>query len=150
MSLPTEPFLIGNYWIDPDYHIPLGFAEPTELGVFWREIDGLRYYWLTPEERHQQWWEQEASKHHVACTRHPVAKVRVITDKFPKFLDQIAEKATRACCRDSLKHDIEAFFSSEADKAKGIPDIYVLHCKCGRKHRRFCVGGGPRPFWTIR
>ncbi len=150
MSLPTEPFLIGNNWIDPDYHIPVGFSEPTELGVFWQEIDGLRYHWLTPEERHQQWWEQEASHHFVACQRRPVAKIRVVTDKFPKFLTQIAEKSTRACCRNPIAHDIEAFYSSEVDRDKGHPDIYVLHCTCGRKHRRFCVGSGSRPFWTTR
>lgn len=150
MELPTEPFLIGNNWIDPDYHIPLGFNEPTEYGVFWQEWNGLHYYWLTPEERHQQWWEQEASNHFPVpdMPRYPVAKL--LRQIPPKFLEQVTANATRACCKEPVKHDIEVFYSSERDRDLGIPDIYVLHCTCGRKHRRFMVGGGARPGWTVR
>ncbi len=148
LELPTEPFLVGNYLIDPNYHIPLGFNEPTEYGVFWQEWNGLHYYWLTPEERHQQWWEQEASHHFGACARYPVAKL--LKDLPAKFLTDLIAHAERPCCREPVKHDIEAFYSSEADKEKGHPDIYVLHCPCGRKHRRFAVGGGARPYWDVR
>lgn len=148
LELPTKPFLIGNHLIDPDYHILLGFGGPTEYGVFWQESDGLHYYWLTPEERHQQWWEQEASHHFGACKRRPVAKLLRLLPA--KFLADLVAHASRPCCKSPVEHDIEAFYSSEVDKGKGIPDIYVLHCACGRKHRRFTVGKGPRPFWDVR
>jgi hypothetical protein len=148
-KVPTEPFLLGNQWIDPDFHIPVGFDGPTELGVFWLTRGGVRYYWLTPEERHQHWLEQEASHHVGACARRPVAKLlHLLPDK---FLTDLTEKATRPCCKRPVEHDIEAFYVSEADAKTASPDlIYVLHCKCGRKHRRHCVGSGSRPFWTIR
>ena len=147
MEIPTEPFLIGNYQIDPNYHLLLGFSEPSEYGVFWQEHEGLRYHWLTPEERHEVWWEQEGSKHFGACPRIPVSAAQLPV----KFLEAMIKNAgLRDCCRNPFGQDIEAFFSSEDDKAKGAPDIYVLHCSCGRKHRRFMLGGGePRPFWEV-
>lgn len=149
LDIPTEPFLLGNQWIDPDYHIPVGFAQETELGVFWLSHGGVRYYWLTPEERHRHWWEQEASHHVGACVRHPVAK---LVGRLPaKFLTDLIAKAIRPCCKKPIEHDIEAFYVSEADQKSGNPDlIYVLHCKCGRKHRRQCVGNGVRPLWDVR
>lgn len=76
-----------------------------------------------------------------------------------------------SCCRHPENHEISAWYSSDADRAKGVPDIYVFHCPCGRNHRRFCVGGTPmtkdgevdyaalaaigreeetRPIWTVR
>lgn len=148
LPLPSEPFLLGNQWIDPDYHIPVGIAGPSELGVFWLEHDGISYYWLTPEERHQHWWETEAAHHVAACPRRSVAK---LLDRLPlKYLAAISANATRACCQSPLDHDIEAFYVSEKDKSTSHPDmIYVLHCTCGRKHRRQCVGvvDNERPLW---
>lgn len=113
--------------------------------------------WLTPQERHELWQEQEADNHFLACPRHPVAK---LLDLLPaKYLTSLEQNEKLAgCCRRPIEHEIEAFYSSAADKARGVPDIYVLHCTCGRKHRRFCVGGSigsnaatePRPFWEVR
>ncbi|MGE3875493.1 MAG: hypothetical protein AB7F74_21275 [Parvibaculaceae bacterium] len=113
--------------------------------------------WLTPQERLELWWEQEASHHFLACPRYPVARLE---DLLPaKYLTSLQSNERLAdCCRRPREHDIEAFYSSEADKMRGVPDIYVLHCACGRKHRRFCVGGSagsgaatePRPFWEVR
>lgn len=92
-----------------------------------------------------------------ACPRIAVKKVRhLLPDKFLTQLE-LNEKIAD-CCRRPIEHDIEALYSSRADKARGVPDIYILTCTCGRKHRRFCVGGSmnsgaatePRPFWTVR
>jgi hypothetical protein len=65
-----------------------------------------------------------------------------------------------SCCRHPENHEIAAYYSSAEDEAKGIPDIYIFFCTCGRAHRRFCIGGSkdpvtkevthPRPFWEIR
>ena len=113
--------------------------------------------WLTPQERLELWWEQEASHHFLACPRYPVARLESLLPA--KYLTSLQSNERLAdCCRRPREHDIEAFYSSEADKMRGVPDIYVLHCACGRKHRRFCVGGSagsgaatePRPFWEVR
>lgn len=114
--------------------------------------------WLSPQERQELWQDQEAANHFLACPRYPVAKLEgLIPAKYLISLEENEKLA--ACCRKPREHDIEAFYSSEADKARTVPDIYVLHCTCGRKHRRFCVGGSmgsgatdthPRPFWEIR
>ncbi len=51
-----------------------------------------------------------------------------------------------SCCRHPENHEIEAFKSHPDEPA---PDIYILHCTCGRKHRRFCVGQtDTRPMWN--
>lgn len=113
--------------------------------------------WLTPQERRELWWEQEASHHFPACPRYPVARLEGLLPA--RYLASLqGNEKLAACCRRPRGHDIEAFYSSAADKARGVPDIYVLHCTCGRKHRRFCVGGSagsgaatePRPFWEVR
>ena len=97
--------------------------------------------------------------HHLACPRYPVAKLQGLLP--PRFIEALEQNQQIAsCCRHPENHDIEAFYSSDADRERGVPDIYVFHCTCGRKHRRFCVGGsagsGPnaqpefRPFWEVR
>ena len=88
--------------------------------------------------------------HVLACQRMKVADVPVkIPVKYFEVLEQ--NQLIRSCCRHPEEHDIEAFFSSEEQAATGLPDIYIFHCTCGRKHRRFCVGGGDaRPFWEVR
>lgn len=76
----------------------------------------------------------------------------------PKWIEALEQNQQIAsCCRHPENHDISAWYSSEADRAKGVPDIYIFHCTCGRAHRRFCVGGsnretgvGLRPFWDAR
>jgi hypothetical protein len=82
----------------------------------------------------------------LACKRHPVAKLKgLIPDKFLEALEHNQQIAS--CCRHPENHDIEAF-KSRAEEA--APDIYIFHCQCGKKHRRFCIGGGDeRPFWEI-
>jgi hypothetical protein len=61
-----------------------------------------------------------------------------------------------SCCRHPENHEIEAWYSSDADRERGIPDIYIFTCTCGRQHKRFCVGGSDpsrpetqRPFWEV-
>jgi hypothetical protein len=87
---------------------------------------------------------------HIACERVPVARVKsLVPDHYRERL--IADQRLASCCRDPDNHEIEALYSSDKDKAKGIPDIYIFHCTCGRQHRRFCVGGGDvRPKWERR
>lgn len=53
-----------------------------------------------------------------------------------------------SCCRHPENHEFEAM-KSHPDET--IPDIYIFHCTCGRKHRRFCVGATDtdRPFWAV-
>jgi hypothetical protein len=48
----------------------------------------------------------------------------------------------RSCCRHPENHEIEARKSHPDEQA---PDIYIFHCTCGRKHRRFFVGATDRP-----
>jgi hypothetical protein len=88
--------------------------------------------------------------HIIACERIPVEKVKhFVPDHYRENLEHNQKLAS--CCRDTENHEIEALYSSEADAKKGIPDIYIMHCSCGRKHRTFCVGGGDvRPFWESR
>jgi hypothetical protein len=101
--------------------------------------------------------------HVLACKRYPVAKLNKpghppqIPPKYIEALEQNQKIAH--CCRHPENHEIEAFYSNEAERWRGKdpdkdfpnpPDIYIFHCQCGRKHRRFCVGGGDvRPVWEV-
>jgi hypothetical protein len=71
-----------------------------------------------------------------------------LPERFYTELEQNQQIAS--CCRHPENHDIEAWYSDAVHKEKGIPDIYILHCQCGRRHRRLMCGGGERPFWDIR
>ncbi len=104
-------------------------------------------------------WEHEKSKHTVACKRIKVSKVKsLLPAKYTEELEHNQKIAS--CCRHPENHEIEAWYSSEEWKEKhwnhergcGIPDIYVFHCGCGRKHRRMCIGVKDldRPFWDVR
>ena len=100
--------------------------------------------------------------HVLACKRHPVRKLMdLIPIKYLEALEQ--NQQIPHCCRHPENHDIEAWYSDEkyerdADGRRGAPDIYILHCTCGRKHRRFCAGGDHpgtgekdiRPYWDVR
>lgn len=54
-----------------------------------------------------------------------------------------------SCCRHPENHEVEARKSHPDEQA---PDIYVFHCKCGKKHRFFCVGmtDDNRPTWDAK
>lgn len=97
--------------------------------------------------------------HHLACPRYPVAKLLGILP--PRFIEALEQnQQISSCCRHPENHHLEAWFSSDVDRDRGVPDIYVFICTCGRKHRRFCVGGSAgsglgapqelRPFWEVR
>lgn len=84
-----------------------------------------------------------------ACPRYPARKL-IERGLIPvKYLEELEHNQKIAsCCRHPENHDIEAFKSNPDEPA---PDIYIFHCTCGRKHRRFCVGGGDtRPVWIVR
>lgn len=95
----------------------------------------------------------------LACRRYPVAKLMHILPA--KYIEQLEQNQLIAsCCRHPENHEIEAFYSSEAERWRGKdserdmpnpPDVYKNHCTCGRVHVRFCVGGGEqRPMWDVR
>lgn len=88
--------------------------------------------------------------HHLACPRVRVQPImRMIPLHFIEALEQNQKIAS--CCRHPENHEIEAFYSCDEERDKGKPDIYIFHCTCGRKHRRFMVGGGDvRPKWEVR
>lgn len=82
----------------------------------------------------------------------------ILPVKYIQALEQ--NQLIASCCRHPENHEIEAFYSSDADRDRGVPDIYIFYCTCGRKHRRFCVGGSAgsgadaklemRPVWEVR
>lgn len=82
----------------------------------------------------------------IACPR---VKVSVLGSLIPiRFFETLEQNQLIAsCCRHPENHEIEALKSSESERA---PDIYVFHCTCGRKHRRFMCGDGIRPMWELR
>lgn len=87
--------------------------------------------------------------HILACKRHPVASLfNTLPAKYTESLEQ--NQLIASCCRHPEDHEVEAWFSCEEERQKGIPDIYKFHCTCGRVHVRFCVGSGERPFWEVR
>jgi hypothetical protein len=89
------------------------------------------------------------TQHVQACPRYPVAKLMaagLLPAKYYEALEQ--NQLLHSCCRHPENHDIEAFKSNPDET---VPDIYILHCTCGRKHTRFCAGKGDvRPFWEVR
>jgi len=85
----------------------------------------------------------------LACHRIPLSKI-MHKDEFRskyKYIEQQEQNQKIAsCCRHPENGEIEAWKSSEKEQ---VPDIYVLHCTCGRKHQKFCVGiEDKRPVWT--
>ena len=102
---------------------------------------------------------EEHKNHHLAFKRVPVADCPA---KIPTRWIEALEHNQKipSCCRHPENHDIVSLYSSNDDKAKGVPDIYIFICKerhdlgKGRigeaHHRRFCVGGGTRPGWEVR
>jgi len=115
----------------------------------------------------QEWGARERIRgpgsHILACARYPVRKLlgydadgnlnpdsprNLLPLKWAEKLEQNQQIAS--CCRHPENHEVEAWFSCEEDEAKGIPDIYIFHCTCSRRHVYFCVGGGERPIWDVR
>lgn len=83
----------------------------------------------------------------LVCQRYPVAKLGgLIPARYIEALEH--NQKISSCCRHPENHEIEAWKSKEDEP---VPDIYIFHCTCGRRHINFCVGGGDvRPFWEIR
>lgn len=80
-----------------------------------------------------------------ACPRVKVADLpkRHLNQKHIEHMEQNQKIAS--CCRHPENHEVEARKSHPEEPA---PDKYIYHCKCGRKHRFFCLGfGDPRPIW---
>jgi hypothetical protein len=86
------------------------------------------------------------STHVIACAKVKVADLP--RDFLPvRYLEAMEHnQQIKSCCRHPENHEVEAFKSHSEEPA---PDIYIFHCACGRKHRRFCVGATDeaRPFW---
>lgn len=114
-----------------------------------------RYSPVTPEDYDALFWdEQQVLSKRVACKRTPVAKLGPDGEMhfkpffaknlhFSKWVEQLEQNQGRwakPCCRKPENHEIEAYYSSEDDQAKGAPDIYVFFCKCGCRHRKFVPG----------
>jgi len=81
-----------------------------------------------------------------ACPRVKIADLPegFIPTRYIEALEHNQQIAS--CCRHPENHEIEAM-KSHPDEP--IPDIYIFHCTCGRKHRRFCIGlGDERPVWS--
>lgn len=88
--------------------------------------------------------------HIMACPRVELVKVvKLLPEKYYQSLEQ--NQQISSCCRHPENHEIEAFYSCDEIKTKGVPDIYKNYCTCGRTHVRFCVGECDiRPFWEVR
>jgi hypothetical protein len=74
------------------------------------------------------------------------AQGNVLPDKFIRQYEQ--NQVLAHCCRHPENHDIAAWYSNVHHFLIRRPDIYILHCKCGRQHRRLMVGlRDERPTW---
>ncbi len=95
-------------------------------------------------------WAQEKAAHKVACPRSPVKDwLSILPERYLTSLEQ--NQQILSCCRHPENNEIEAWYANAEQEAKREPDIYILYCKCGRRHRRFCVGNvDTRPFWEVR
>lgn len=101
-------------------------------------------------------YEPPDSLHILACAR---VSIHTVLDILPdRYVTGQVTNPPNACCRNLDNIDIEAWYSTPADRDKGIPDIYKFHCnECLDCHVRFCVGGNHpngtkdyRPFWDMR
>jgi hypothetical protein len=106
--------------------------------------------------------------HILACKRHPIAKLTKMLAIPVRYFEALEHnQQISSCCRHPENHELEAWYSCEDQRDKGVPDIYKFHCTCGKAHTRFCVGGDHvdaqkysrferpelydnRPFWDIR
>jgi hypothetical protein len=105
-------------------------------------------------------WQPLDSEHILACPRLPLERVLRMCPSAKRFHDKVVNNAPNECCHVVGNIEIEAWYSKQTVKDEGIPDVYKLHCSCGRAHVSFCIGGSkdpvtkenthPRPFWEIR
>ncbi len=98
-------------------------------------------------------WEPPDSLRILACPRVPVLKCPATIPA--KYWLDIKERgnlqAINPCCYDPNELEIDAWYSSPAQAATGVPNSYKLYCSCGRTHARFMGGGGDvRPKWETR
>ena len=72
-----------------------------------------------------------------ACPRVKVADLPegFLKQRHIEALEQNQQIAS--CCRHPENHEVEA---RKSHNDEPVPDIYIFHCTCGRKHRFFCVG----------
>ncbi len=88
----------------------------------------------------------DGGEHVLFSPKYPVEKLKHLKLKWIEHLEQNQKIAS--CCRHPENHEVSAWKSRASEP---VPDVYIFHCTCGRKHRFFCVGGGDeRPAWTIR
>jgi hypothetical protein len=149
--------------LDDDRRVKETLADYFDRAEAWADFVARE----TPEEyaaRIAAARKAELASLRVACQRMPVAKtdrdgnVRYMPGLPMRWIEAIEQnQQANSCCRHPENHDIGAFYSSADDEAKGIPDIYIMFCKCGAFHRRLCVGGsdpvtgrGMRPKWEVR
>lgn len=117
------------------------------------------------------------AQHELACPRISVKKAverGYLAGKMKWVEQQEQNQKIRSCCRNPTDNaDIEAWYSSPQEKAKGVPDVYKIICRdcttdgMETTHVKFCVGGNHpltaqyslqerpelydrRPFWEIR
>jgi hypothetical protein len=101
--------------------------------------------------------------HVLACHRIPVRKLMAYdangnldrnspNNLLPlKFVERLEQDQKLAhCCRHPENHDIVAWYTCEAEEEQGTPDLYILHCTCGRQHRRLMCTLSERPYWESR
>lgn len=84
-------------------------------------------------------YEPPDSEHILACER---VSYLVVQHLIPdRYLTQLREKAPNQCCHDPSNLDIEAWFSKQAEKDNGAPDLYKIYCNvCMDCHGRLCCG----------
>lgn len=98
--------------------------------------------------RHGMYWPKGTVLPETQVPACPRVKVADLPEGFLKknhieALEQNQKIAS--CCRHPENHEVEARKSHPEEK---VPDIYIFHCTCGRKHRFFCVGmTDERPTW---
>lgn len=134
---------------------------------------------MTPNRRLNLADEPLDSEHILACSRQPYLRVKDIVEGAGKgkWMAMLGGAAVLSCCRDPANYDIEAWWSTAAEKAKGPPDLYKFYCRvcearveAGEPDERgivhdgcckvaFCVGGShptdpskteSRPMWEVR
>jgi len=111
------------------------------------------------------------STHILACPRvdYMSVKDRVEDAGKGKWMAKLQVVSPLSCCRDPANYDIEAWYSSPADRDLGVPDLYKFYCRVCEKRvadgvpdergvihdgcckAAWCIGGlDYRPMWEAR